>query len=112
MFAPPALTGPTLGTPPQDVASASDEIPQPTNATPAAYPLRAMGAGTVLVEVTLDAAGALTDARIRVSSPAFDAAALSAAQSWSFRAARRNGTGARTHAYLVFGFRPPVVGGH
>jgi TonB family protein len=73
--------------------------------------LRAME-GTVLVDVTLDGAGMLADARVRVSSPAFDAAALSAARSWSFRAARRNGTGSPTHAYLVFGFRPPVVGGH
>jgi len=110
MFAPPALNGPTLGTPPRDVNTASSEIPLPTRASPAAYPVRAMGEGTVLVEVTLDAAGALTDAHVSLSSPAFDAAALSAARSWSFRAARRNGSGSPTRAYLLFGFRPPVVG--
>jgi TonB family protein len=112
MFAPPALNGPTPGTPPKDVLSASNEIPLPTAATPAAYPVRAMGAGTVLVEVTLDGAGVPTDVRVKVSSPGFDAAALSAARSWSFRPARRNGTGSPTHAYLMFGFRPPVVVGH
>jgi TonB family protein len=111
VFAPPALNGPTLGTPPRDVVSASEEIPQPTGAAPAAYPVRATGGGTVLVEVTLDAAGALTGAQVRVSSPAFDSAALSAARLWSFRAARRNGTAVPTRAYLLFGFRPPVVGG-
>ena len=110
MFAPPTLNSPTLGTPPHDIASASDEIPLPTNATPAACPLRAMGGGTVLVEVTLDGAGMLSDAQVRVSSPAFDAAALTAARSWSFRPARQNDAGSPTHAYLLFGFRPPVIG--
>ena len=112
VFAPPALSGPTLGTPPRDVLSASDEIPQPMGTAPPAYPVRATGGGTVLVEVTLDGAGVVTDAQVRASSPAFDAVALSATRSWSFRAARRNGTGSPTRAYLLFGFRPPVVGGH
>ena len=110
VFAAPALNGPTQGTPPHDVLRASDEIPLPDRATPASYPLRAMGGGTVLVDVTLDATGAPTDARVSVSSPGFDASALAAARSWSFRAARRNGTGSPAHAYLLFGFRPPVVG--
>jgi TonB family protein len=110
MFAPPALNGPTLGQPPQDVLSPSDEIPMPMAANPAAYPPRAMGDGTVLVEVTIDGSGVLTDALVIASSPAFDAAALTAARSWSFRAARRNGNAVTAHAYLLFAFRQPVIG--
>lgn len=110
MFTPPALNGPTLGQPPKDVLPASDDTPMPTVANPAAYPPDALGDGTVLVEVTIDGAGVLTDAQVRVSSPAFDEAAIAAARSWSFRAARRNGDAVTTHAYLVFAFRQPVIG--
>ena len=78
--------------------------------SPALYPPNALGDGTVLVEVTIDATSALTDARVKVSSPPFDAAALSAARSWSFRPARRHGNAVTTRAYLLFGFREPVIG--
>jgi TonB family protein len=110
MFAPPVLMGPTLGQPPRDVLAASDETPVPIGAKPAAYPPRALGDGTVLVEVTINEAGLLTDAQIKVSSPAFDAAAMTAARSWSFRPARRHGNAVTTHAYLLFAFRQPVLG--
>jgi TonB family protein len=110
MFAPPALNGPTLGQPPQDDLSASDETPMPTVANPAAYPPLAVGDGTLIVEVTIDGAGVLTDAQVKVSSPAFDAAAVAAARTWSFRAARRHGNAVTTHAYLAFAFRQPVIG--
>jgi TonB family protein len=110
MFAPPALNGPTLGEPPQDLVAAADETPMPMVEHPAAYPPRALGDGTVLVEVTIDDAGVLTDARVKVSSPAFGAAAVAAARSWSFLAARRHGHAVTTHAYLLFAFRQPVTG--
>jgi TonB family protein len=110
MFTPPALNGPTLGEPPQDLASVSEESPMPIVSAPAAYPLRAVGNGRVLVEVTIDNASALTDARVVVSSPAFDAAAVAAAKSWSFADAHRNGNAVTTHAYLLFGFQQPTIG--
>jgi TonB family protein len=81
----------------------------PTVTNRAAYPPNAMGNGTVLIEVTIDGAGNLTNAEIKVSSPGFDAAAMAAARSWSFRGARRRGIPVTTHAYLLFGFRQPVV---
>jgi TonB family protein len=94
----------------QDVLSASDETPMPTVANPAAYPPLAVGDGNVIVEVTIDGAGLLTDPQVKVSSPAFDAAAVAAARTFSFRAARRHGNAVTTHAYLVFAFRQPVIG--
>jgi TonB family protein len=109
MFTPPALNGPTLGQPPQDVLAASDDTPMPAAAIPAGYPPRALGDGDVLVEITIDEAGAVTGAQVKVSSPAFDAAALAAARAWSFRPARRHGSAVTTHAYLVFVFRQPIT---
>jgi TonB family protein len=110
VFEPPVLNGPTLGQPPRDDLSASDETPIPAAAKGAAYPPRARGDGTVLVEVTIDNTGVLTDAQVKVSSPGFDAAAIAAAQSWSFRPARRHGNAVTTYAYLLFAFRQPVIG--
>jgi len=110
MFTSPALNGPTLGASPTDVARPSDETPLPIVEHPAAYPLRGVGDGTVLVEVTIDVADALTEAHVVVSSPAFDAAAVAAAKSWSFVDARREGNVVTTHAYLLFGFQQPVIG--
>ena len=109
MFTPPVLNGPTLGQPPQDLLSASNETPMPAVSAPATYPPRALGTGIVLIEVTIDGATARTEARVKVSSPAFDAAAMAAARSWSFLAARRQGQVVTAHAYLLFAFREPVV---
>jgi TonB family protein len=64
----------------------------------------------VLVEVTIDADGILTDVHVVVSSPAFDAAAITAARSWLFADAQRNGIPVQARAYLIFGFRQPVIG--
>jgi TonB family protein len=108
MFTAPSLDGPTLGQPPLDIAVASDALPVPTTATSARYPPLAEGNGSVLVELTIDGSGRATDARAVVSSPAFDAAAIAAAKSWSFAASRNKRAVIR--AYLLFGFRQPIVG--
>jgi TonB family protein len=108
MFAPPALNGPTLGQPPQNLLLASNQTPSPKIVDGAQYPPRAWGSGAVLIEVTIDGAGIVTDTQVRVSSPAFDEAAIAAARSWSFKAARRDALPVVTRAYLAFMFRPPV----
>jgi TonB family protein len=99
MFTPPA---------PRDVATPADGTPVVTAAAPALYPPRAVGTGTVLVEVTIAGAGAPADARVVVSSPAFDAGAVAAAKSWSFADASGGAIAAR--AYLLFVFQQPVIG--
>ena len=108
IFAAPALVGPTLGQPPQDVQSASTDAPMPTAVQAVAYPPRALGYGTVLVELTVDDAGVVSDARTVVSSPGFDEAALDAARAWSFRPAHRDGRAVTSQAYVVFAFQQPV----
>jgi TonB family protein len=108
MFTPPSLDGPTLGQPAQDVATPLDGTPMVTAAAPARYPPRAIGSGAVLVEVTIPGSGAPADARVVVSSPAFDAAAVAAAKAWSFAGASGGAPAAR--AYLLFVFQQPVIG--
>jgi TonB family protein len=110
MFRPPTMNTPTLGEPPRDVGAPSELTPFPIATTNASYPPRARGDGTVLVDVTIDARGVVTDAQVVRSSPAFDAAAVAAARSWSFRPARLRGEPVTTHVYLLFAFREPVIG--
>ena len=108
LFVPPALNGPTLGQPPQDLLPATNQTPFPKIVNAAQYPPRAWGSGAVLVEVTIDGAGSVADAKVRISSPAFDEAAVAAARSWSFKAAHRDALPVVARAYLLFVFRPPV----
>jgi len=110
MFSPPAMFGPTIGQPPQDVAVASAESPAPMASAPANYPVNGAGSGAVLVEVTIDARGNVSDTRVRLStSSGFDTVALSAARAWAFRGARREGIAVTGRAYLIFSFQVPVV---
>src|SRR5258705_346072 len=69
-----------------------------------APPVLGVSGGEVFLE------GVVTDARIDVSSPAFDEAAIGAARAWSFRPARRDGRAITTRAYLIFAFQQPVTG--
>ena len=63
----------------------------------------------MLVEVTVDGAGAVKDARVIGSAPPFDQAAIDAARRWRFRPARVDGHATAGYAYLVFGFPQPVI---
>lgn len=112
VFRPPVLFDtPGQGPPPVDLARQSEEIPFPTTIVPPAYPPRALGDGVVLVEVLVAADGTVTQAKIAQSAPGFDASATAAALRWSFRPARRRGASTPAFAYLLFGFRAPVVVG-
>ena len=109
---PPQLDdSPTLGDPPVDLARPSDEIPFPVATVSPRYPPLAIGEGIVLVEVLVDVDGGVRETRIIEGAPAFGQASLEAARQWSFRPARWNGLPVQAYAYLVFGFRQPVVAG-
>jgi TonB family protein len=109
IFRPPSLNTPTLGEPPKDTASASEETPFPVTTTTPPYPPLARDAGVVLVEVRVDTGGRVADARVIRSAPPFDEPALDAARQWTFRPARLHGASVATLAYVVFGFRPPIT---
>lgn len=109
LFRPPTLNTPTLGEPPADVASASDETPFPVTTVVPAYPPLARDSGIVPVEVHIDSRGDVVDAVAIRSAPAFDGPAIDAARRWKFRPARLHGRSVDTLAYIVFAFRQPVT---
>jgi TonB family protein len=110
LFAPPTVYLPAPGTPPRDVASPAPSTPFPTTVVPATYPPTVRsGDGTVLIEVHVDAEGAVSSAAVVRSAPGFDSSALDAARRWRFRPARSGGMPTASVAYLVFGFREPTV---
>jgi TonB family protein len=107
IFRRPAVIGVTLGEPIRDVAGASPEIVFPTEIVTPPHPPGAINPGVVLVEVRVNAEGGVADATIRMSSPAFDSAALNASRQWKFRPAKSHGANALSVAYIVFGFPVP-----
>jgi TonB family protein len=109
-FRAPTLLTPTLGEKTVNVGSASQEVAYPSATNEPPFPPNAMASGVVLLEVSLDAAGAIKDVRVIGSAPPFDQPAIDAARKWRFRPARINGRATAGYAYLVFGFPQPVTG--
>jgi TonB family protein len=110
LFRPPSINTPTLGEVPTDVGAPSLDAPFPTLTVMPPYPPLALESGVGLVEVQVDAAGAVIDAQTVRSAPPFDEAALDSARQWKFRPARIRGAAASAYVYVVFGFRQPVTG--
>jgi TonB family protein len=110
IFRPPTLNTPTLGEPPRNVASASNETPFPLTTVMPGYPPLARNSGIVLVEALVDAGGGVADVKVIRSARPFDDPALDAARRWTFRPARGRGTAVATLAYIAFAFRQPVTG--
>jgi TonB family protein len=108
VFRPPTVMGPTFGDPIRDVAAASNDIPFPTSIVTPPFPPMVVSPGVVLVEVSVDASGRVTDAKTRIPAAGFDSAALDAARQWTFRAAKPGGVGAQAVAYIVFSFPTPA----
>jgi TonB family protein len=111
-FRPPTLyNAPARGEIPEDVAPPSAEAPFPTSMVAPLYPPTAYlhMSQTVVIEVEVGAKGEVTSSKVIRSAEGLDAAARDAAREWRFRPARRNGRAVRSVAYIVFGFREPVV---
>jgi TonB family protein len=110
MFGSPSIRTPTVGEPPKDVAPAATALPMPLTTPIPAYPPNARSAGTVLLEVLVAPSGKVVAVTAIRSAPPFDEPAMEAARSWSFRPPQGAGLPPNTYAYLIFAFRPPVVG--
>lgn len=109
LIRPPQLfDGPTLGTPPVDLATPSSQIPFVTAFVRPRYPPLAIGDGIVLVEVLVASDGEVRAANLVAGDPGFEDVSLTAARRWSFRPARRNGQPVDAFVYLIFGFRRPL----
>jgi outer membrane biosynthesis protein TonB len=112
MYRPPAIyDNPTLGEPSKDLNTPSRDVAIPTFTASPTYPIQAVVPGGVLYEVTLNAAGTLTESRVIASDPGFVAAAGEALAKWRFRAAYYRSRPAPATTYVFFGFRLPLVPG-
>jgi TonB family protein len=109
-YRPPALyMGGTLGEPVRDVGRPSGEAPSIGSLEAPPYPPTSKGDGTVLLEVELSASGAIRDTKVLRSGGGFDEPAIDAVRKWRFLAPKVVGP-SRHFAYVILGFREPVVG--
>ena len=108
LFRPPALTGPTLGQPPTQVARPSDDVALPLRMVSPDFPAEALRGGVVLLEAQVDGAGEVSNIDLLRSAVPFDDEAVGALGDWAFRPARIRGANASTLVYVVMGFAAPV----
>jgi len=88
-------------------ASEPEITPPQALFTPLAYPAGASGSATVVLELTLDATGAVVDARALVGEAPFSDAAVHAAESWRFAPAQRRGRAVGARIRYAAQFTPP-----
>jgi TonB family protein len=110
MFGSPSIRTPTVGEPPKDLAPPATALPMPLTTSIPAYPPNARSAGAVLLEVLIAPSGKVVAVTTLRSAPPFDEPSMEAARSWLFRPPQGPGLPPNTYAYLIFAFRPPVVG--
>jgi TonB family protein len=106
---PPTLNvGFTLGEPVRNLAAPSPDLGVPRSTIlPVQNPL-GHRSGVALVEIELDAQGAVTRTDTVRSAPPFDSAATDAASKWTFAPAHLRGVAVPSIAYVAFGF-PELV---
>jgi TonB family protein len=98
---------------PEDVAPPSADVPFPATMVGPLFPSTAYlhTSLAVAIEVEVGAEGKVTSSKVVRSAEGLDSAATNAAREWRFRPARRKGKAVSSVAYIVFGFREPVVSG-
>jgi TonB family protein len=110
MFGSPSLRVPTVGEQPKDVAPAATALPMPLTTAIPQYPPNARSGGVVMIETLIAPSGRVVGVTALRSAPPFDEIAMEAARGWLFRPPQGPGRPPNTYAYLIFVFRPPVVG--
>jgi hypothetical protein len=108
-FGAPTLVGGTLGESPRSVNGGFEDTPVPVAATAAPFPPAALMGGVVLIETTVGLSGRASQNRVIQSAPPFDFLATAALDQWTFRPARIRGVLTPAIAYILFGFRQPVI---
>jgi hypothetical protein len=108
-FRPPVLTNtPTIGEPPKDWSKPSGDAAYPISMEMPNYPPQARDGGSVLLEVSLNGAGGVTDTRGVASIGGFESASREALTKWRFTSASYRAQPVPTTAYVLFGFRSPT----
>lgn len=111
-FRPPTLyNAPARGAAPKDVAPPSAEVPFPTTMVAPLYPPTTYlhMSQTIGIEVKIGLEGEVMSSKVIWPAVGLSAAAMDAAKEWRFRPARRQGKAVPSVAYIVFGFREPVI---
>lgn len=108
VFRPPILMGAGLPEP-KSVRPASPGLPYPITTAMPEYPPNALYEGVAVVEVAIDAGGAVVEAKMLSPEEGYDEAALEAAEGFRFRAARYEGRAVESFAIIFFGFRQPLT---
>jgi TonB family protein len=88
--------------------ASADIDPPRAISTPLAYPETASGAATLLLELTIDRSGHVVSARVLDGDVRFQAAALSAVQTWLFEPARQRGEAVAARIRYSVQFTPEV----
>jgi TonB family protein len=110
MFGSPSLRVPTVGEPPKDVTPAATALPMPLTTPMPQFPVNARSGGTVLIETLVAPSGRVVAVTAIRPNPPFDEPAMEAARGWLFRPPQGPGLPPNNYAYLIFAFRPPIVG--
>lgn len=76
----------------------------------AVYPLHSIAWGTVVLELSLDESGAITDIRVVHGIPSLTESAERSIKEWTFRPAQFEGRRVRSKVAVAFSFVPPNVG--
>jgi hypothetical protein len=82
--------------------------PQVTYATFPVYPFKALMAGTVILEVSINEAGKARRPKVVRDAPPFTLMATQAIDDWRFMPATLDGSPVESKVVLVFCFRQPV----
>ena len=82
-------------------------VPPRAVSTQISYPEGASSSGTVVLELTIDAAGAVADAKVVSGDEAFRATALTQAGAFRFEPARRDGRPVPARIRIALEFTPP-----
>jgi hypothetical protein len=110
VYRPPVLmNAPTIGEVPKDWSKPSGDLAYPIATEMPNYPPNARDGGVVLLEVTLNDAGAIAETRSIASTGGFESAARDALSRWRFKGGMYRSRPVPTTAYVLFGFRQPVV---
>lgn len=103
LFAPSALRAQPAGAPPAQV------VPPRAISTEISYPEGATGSGTVVLELTVDAAGQVVDARLVSGDEELGNAARDQAKAFRFEPALKDGRPVAARIRIALDFTPPVA---
>lgn len=110
IYRPPVLVNaPTIGEPARDWSKPSTDLAYPLSLDMPNYPPQARDGGVVLLEVALDETGVVKATRGVASTGGFESAAREALATWRFKGGAYRARPVATTAYVLFGFRAPVV---